>query len=92
MRNDFSKQFLPILNKAYEVAERFSSPVIRPEHFVLSALSNSDGYAFKILNQLHVPIDKMVAELTESAARHSRGSQNESAFYSRRTYTAGPDA
>lgn len=65
MRNDFSKQFLPILNKAYEVAERFSSPVIRPEHFVLSALSNSDGYAFKILNQLHVPIDKMVAELTE---------------------------
>ncbi len=65
MRNDFSKQFLPILNKAYEVAMEFSSPAIRSEHFVLSALRNREGYAFKILSQLNVPIDKMIEEITE---------------------------
>ena len=65
MRNDFSKQFLAILNKAYEVAAEFDAPAIRSEHFVLSALRNKDGYAFRILSQLNVPIDKMIEELTE---------------------------
>lgn len=65
MRNDFSKQFLPILNKAYQISTEFDAPAIRSEHFVLAALRNRDGYAFKILSQLNVPIDKMIEELTE---------------------------
>lgn len=65
MRNDFSKQFLPILTKANEIAREFGSPAIRSEHFVLAALRMRDGYAFKILSQLHVPIDKMIDEISE---------------------------
>lgn len=63
MKNDFSKQFRPILQLASREAARFNSPVITSEHFVLAALTNRDGYAFKILTQLNVPIDKMVEEL-----------------------------
>ena len=65
MKNDFSKQFLPILTKANEIAREFNSPAIRSEHFVLAALRQQDGYAFKILSQLNVPIDKMIEELSE---------------------------
>lgn len=65
MKNDFSKQFLPMLNTANEIAKEFSAPAIRSEHFVLAALRNRDGYAFKILSQLNVPIQKMIDELTE---------------------------
>ncbi|MDE6271614.1 MAG: ATP-dependent Clp protease ATP-binding subunit [Muribaculaceae bacterium] len=65
MKNDFSKQFLPILTKADEIAREFNSPAIRSEHFVLAALRQRDGYAFKILSQLNVPIDKMIEELSE---------------------------
>lgn len=65
MNNDYSKQFLPILNKAYEIAGEFGAPSIRTEHFVLAALRNKDGYAFKILSQLRVPIQKMIDDLSE---------------------------
>ncbi|MDE5773250.1 MAG: hypothetical protein K2H86_02175, partial [Muribaculaceae bacterium] len=65
MKNDFSKQFLPILEKANNLAGELGSPAIRPEHLVLAALRNRDGYAFKILSQLNVPIDKMIDELTD---------------------------
>ncbi|MDE6294815.1 MAG: ATP-dependent Clp protease ATP-binding subunit, partial [Muribaculaceae bacterium] len=41
------------------------SSAIRPEHLVLAALRNKDGYAFTILSQLNVPIDKMIEELTD---------------------------
>lgn len=65
MKNDFSKQFRPILEVAYEEAKKFNSPVIMSEHFVLAALHKQDGYAFRILKQLHIPIDKIEAELEE---------------------------
>ncbi len=68
MKNDFSKQFRPILEASYKVAQEFNSPVIGSEHFVLAALRNRDGYAFRILSQLNVPIDKMVEELEEHLA------------------------
>lgn len=63
MKNDFSKQFLPILSEAHAIAAEFSSPAITTEHFVLAALRNREGYAFRILSQLHVPIDSMIAEI-----------------------------
>ena len=49
MKNDFSKQFRPILEMAYSEACNFQSPAILSEHFVLGALRNKEGYAYKIL-------------------------------------------
>ncbi len=65
MKNDFSKQFRPILELAYNEAQRFNSPYITCEHFVLASLRNKDGYAYRILTQLRVPIDKIATELEE---------------------------
>ncbi|MDE6329582.1 MAG: ATP-dependent Clp protease ATP-binding subunit [Muribaculaceae bacterium] len=65
MKNDFSKQFLPILTKASEIAREFGSPAIRCEHFILVALRNREGYAYKILSQLNVAIDKIIDDITE---------------------------
>lgn len=63
MTNDFSKQFRPILQVASREARQFDSSVIRSEHFVLGALRSREGYAFKILRKLNVPIDDIVQEL-----------------------------
>ena len=65
MKNDFSKQFRPILEVAYEEAKKFNSPFISCEHFVLGAVRKKDGYAYRILRQLNVPIDKIETELEE---------------------------
>ena len=65
MKNDFSKQFLPILSKASEIAREFNSQSIRSEHFILAALRDREGYAFKILSQLNVPIDKIIEDVSE---------------------------
>lgn len=65
MKNDFSKQFRPILELGYGIAREFKSPVIRTEHFILGALRNRDGYAYRILKQLNSPIDKMIKEIEE---------------------------
>ena len=74
MKNDFSKQFRPMLEIAFNEAKRFDSPVITSEHFVLAALRQQDGYAFKILSQLNIPIDKIVTELEEYLAEpHQTG-------------------
>ncbi|MCH5236334.1 MAG: ATP-dependent Clp protease ATP-binding subunit [Muribaculaceae bacterium] len=63
MKNDYSKQFRPILEVAYNEARKLNSAVILSEHFVLAALRNQDGYAFRILNQLNVPIPEIEKEL-----------------------------
>lgn len=65
MNNDFSKQFKPILEIGLAEAKRFNSPYITCEHFVLGAIKHKEGYAYKILNQLHIPIDKIKEELEE---------------------------
>lgn len=65
MKNDFSKQFRPILEVAYAEARNFRSPAILSEHFVLGAIRNPDGYANKILRQLQVPLEDMTKELEE---------------------------
>ena len=65
MKNDYSKQFRPILEQAYNIAQEFDSKIIVSEHFVLAALRDENGYAFKILKQLRVPIDKMRKEVEE---------------------------
>ena len=65
MKNDYSKQFRPILEQAYNIAQEFDSKVIVSEHFVLAALRDENGYALKILKQLRIPIDKMRQEVEE---------------------------
>ena len=63
-----------MLEIAFNEAKRFDSPVITSEHFVLAALRQQDGYAFKILSQLNIPIDKIVTELEEYLAEpHQTG-------------------
>lgn len=63
MKNDYSRQFRPILETAYNEAKKFNSPVILSEHFVLGALHNQEGYAFRILNHLNIPIAEIENEL-----------------------------
>ncbi len=63
MRNDYSKQFRPILEVAFEECRRFGSPVITSDHFMLGALRNPDNYAVKILRQLKVPVEQIIMEL-----------------------------
>ncbi len=65
MKNDFSKQFRPILEVAYSEACNFQSPAILSEHFVLGALRNKEGYAYKILKQLQVPVEELTKELED---------------------------
>lgn len=65
MKNDFSKQFRPILEIAYDIAKQYNSPYIMCEHFVMAAITQKDGYAYRILKQLNVPIDKVKKELEE---------------------------
>lgn len=65
MKDDFSKKFRPMLELALAEARRFNSSVITSEHFVLGSLKQKDGYAYKILNQINVPIDKIIAEIEE---------------------------
>ena len=65
MTNDYSKQFRPILEQAYRIAQEFNSKVITADHFVLAAIRNREGYAYKILKQLHAPIDQMIQEVEE---------------------------
>ena len=68
MKNDFSKQFRPILEPCLCGSKNFNSAAIQSEHFVLGSLRNQDGYAFKILKQLQVPVEEMTRELEEYLA------------------------
>ncbi|MCH5241650.1 MAG: ATP-dependent Clp protease ATP-binding subunit [Muribaculaceae bacterium] len=65
MKNDYSKQFRPILETAYQEARKFNSPVILSEHFVLCALHNQEGYAFRILSHLNIPVSEIAQELED---------------------------
>lgn len=68
MRNDFSKQFSPILELAQAEAERLNSPMIVSEHFLLGILRQHDGTAYRILRQLNVNIDKMITDIESHLA------------------------
>ncbi len=80
MKNDYSKQFRPILEHAYKIAQEFDSKIIVSEHFVLAALRDESGYAFKILTQLRVPIDKMKQEVEEQIAEIGNSGESTTLF------------
>ena len=65
MRNDFSSQFRPILEKAYSIANELGSSIISSEHFVLAALREDDDYSLRILRKLNIPIERMKLALEE---------------------------
>ncbi len=80
MKNDYSKQFRPILEQSYNIAQEFNSKVITCEHFVLAALRDENGYALKILRQLRVPIDKMRKEVEEQIADQVNSGESTTLF------------
>lgn len=80
MKNDFSKQFLPILEKAGKIAADNGADVIRTEFLTLAALTDTDGYANKILRQLHVPVDAIVDELIEYVTTHPTDEETTTLF------------
>lgn len=65
MKQDYSRLFNPILEASLKEMQRLGSPAITPEHFMLVAVSNTEGYGYKILSQLHVPLDKIRQELED---------------------------
>jgi ATP-dependent Clp protease ATP-binding subunit ClpC len=66
MRNDFERQFKPILDSAVSEARKLKSPVIRSEHLILGALRGSESSTRQILSKLNVPIDKISKELEDN--------------------------
>lgn len=65
MNNDFANQFKSILDSGLVESQRFQTPYIASEHFILAAIKEKDGNAYKILTKLHIPISKITQELEE---------------------------
>lgn len=80
MKNDYSKQFKPILEKASEIAQEFGFEAITCEHFVLAAIRNKEGYAYRILSQLHAPFEKMISELEEHMSENAYNGETTALF------------
>lgn len=81
MRNDFSNQFRPILERAFAVAQEFGSPVITTEHFVLAALRKNQGHIYDILRQLRAPLTKMRAELEQHIREHDSSEETSTTLF-----------
>ncbi len=68
MRNDFAKQFKPILELALAEAQRLGSQAITSEHFLLAALRQKETgnvNIVEILRRVNVDIEALVNELEE---------------------------
>ncbi len=74
MKNDFARQYRPILEAASKEAAKRGFSVITPELFAYLIVTQKDGYAFRILSQLKIPVDKISEELDEYLSEpHSPG-------------------
>ncbi len=71
MRNDFSRQFKPILDMALAECNRLGNSAITSEHFLLAAIKQPGSYVVDILRRLNVDVDSLVREVEE----HLRGPQ-----------------
>ena len=90
MTNDFSRQFMPMIEAARKELERFESPFLVPEHFILASLRNREGNAFKILTQLRVPIDEMIADLENRIPLIDYGSESTTNLFDHNIKVAMP--
>ncbi len=70
MRNDFSQQFNGVLEQAQAEADKFGSPMIVSEHFMLGALRDRNGTVVKILHQINVNVDQMISDIEEYLSEH----------------------
>ncbi len=89
MKNDYSKQFRPILEMALAEAQRTQSPLIQSEHLLLSALHDEKGYSYKILSQLNVDINAMIREIEEHLAQCPDTGESATVFEQRYKITLG---
>lgn len=80
MKQDYSKLFRPILEASLKEARRLGSAAIMPEHFLLVAVSDTNGYGYKILNQLHVPVDLIRGRLERELSKHGDPGETSSLF------------
>lgn len=63
MKNNFERQFKPILMTAAEEARKLHSGDIRCEHLLLAALRGPENSSRQILTRLNIPIDRLEKEL-----------------------------
>ena len=89
MRNDFSNQFRPILERAFAVAQEFGSPVISSEHFILAALRKRQGHIYDILRQLRAPLDQMQRDLEQHIREHVSNEESTTLFEQQYKITIG---
>ena len=71
MRNDFSKQFKPILDLGLAESQRFGSPIILSEHFVLAAIRQPGSYVVEILKKLGKDPEAMIHEIENYLNTHT---------------------
>lgn len=71
MKQDYSKVFRPILESAMKTIGELGLTYISPEIFVIVALSDQNGYAYKILSQLRVPLDDIKQSLIDYLTTHT---------------------
>ena len=71
MRNDFSKQFKPILDLGLAESQRFGSPIILSEHFVLAAIRQPGSYVVEILKKLGKAPEAMIHEIENYLNTHT---------------------
>ncbi len=58
-----TQQFNNVLEAAHKEVERFGSPMIVSEHFLLGSLRDPSSTVVRILRQLNIDIDQMVGEI-----------------------------
>ena len=89
MRNDFSNQFRPILERAFAIAQEFGSPMISSEHFVLAALRKNQGHIYDILRQLRAPLGRMREDLERHIKEHPPTEESTTLFEQQYKITIG---
>ncbi|MCM1290909.1 MAG: ATP-dependent Clp protease ATP-binding subunit [Prevotella sp.] len=80
MKSDFSKRFRPLLDLANEEVQRYNSPVILCEHFLLGVLRQQNGLAYKMLSQLNIDISQMISDLENYIMQHKEEVQSTTLF------------
>ena len=70
MNNDYLTLFKHILELSKKEAELLCSHVITCEHLLLASFKQKEGFVFRILSQLNLPINQIIDELEEHSRSH----------------------
>ena len=70
MTNDYLILFKQILELSKREAELLYSQTITCEHLLLASFKQKDGFVFKILSQLNLPIKQIIDELENHSRLH----------------------